>query len=256
MSNQPAPPSVLTEWRGPVLLVTLNRPQVSNALDPQMLAALAKAWDEAAMDDCRAVVVAAAGRNFCAGADLAAAGEHPDEMNLRRAFHPQYLALATLAKPVIAAVNGAAAGGGLGIALAADIRILADSARLVPAWVQIGLVPDLGASWYATRLLGEARTFDWFTSGEALNAERALALGLASEIVPLDRMVDHAVERAQRLAAQPGLAVAMTKMLLAEARRNGLADQLEAEIRFQKLAHAAPGRTEQVAARLASFARK
>ncbi len=256
LHNSPPSPTVLTERRGDVLLVTLNRPQVSNALNPDMLRGLSEAWIEAAGETCHAVVLTGAGRNFCAGADLATAAENPGDMDLRRAFHPQLLALAALKKPVIAAINGAAAGGGLGLALAADLRIMSDNARLVPAWVQIGLAPDLGASWYATRLLGEARAFDWFTMGESMSAERALSLGLANEVTPPDALVARALNRAQALAAQPGLAVPLTKQLLAQARRNGLADQLEAEIRIQTMAHATPGRTEQVAARMASFARK
>lgn len=248
--------TVLTERRGPVLLVTLNRPQVSNALNPDMLRALSAAWLKAKDETCRAVVLTGAGRHFCAGADLACAMEQPEEMDLRKAFHPQLLALAALEKPVIAAINGAAAGGGLSLALAADIRILAEGALLVPAWVQIGLAPDLGASLYATRLIGEARAFEWLTTGDAMSAERALSLGLTNEIAPSHTLVDRALERAQALAAQPGNAVMLTKQLLAQARTNGLADQLEAEIRVQALAHAAPCRTEQVAARMAKFAKK
>jgi 2-(1,2-epoxy-1,2-dihydrophenyl)acetyl-CoA isomerase len=201
------------------------------------------------------VVLTGAGTNFCAGADLGAARDRPEQMSLRRAFHPPLLALASLAKPVVAAVNGAAAGGGLGFALAADIRILSETARLVPAWVQIGLVPDVGASWFATRILGEARTFDWFSLGAPMSAQRALELGLASELVPESELVDRALARAKALADQPGDAVPLTKALLAQARTNGLADQLEAEVRVQALAHRAPGRTEQVAARMARFAK-
>ena len=168
MSSSPDGPPVLLEWDGPVLVITLNRPRVANALDPETLRRLESAWEEAAADACRAVVLTGAGRNFCAGADLGAARDRTAEMDLRRAFHPQYLGMAALDKPVVAAVRGAAAGGGLGIALAADIRILAADARLVPGWVQIGLVPDLGASWFATRQLGVSVTFDWFATGEPM----------------------------------------------------------------------------------------
>lgn len=221
-----------------------------------MLHALSQAWADAAADKCRAVVLTGAGKNFCAGADLAAATANPGEMDLRRAFHPQLLALAALQKPVIAAINGAAAGGGLGLALAADIRIMAEGARLVPAWVQIGLVPDLGASWYAVRLLGEGRAFDWFASGDAMSTERAALWGVANSVVPAAQLVERALERAEVLAGQPGLAVPLTKRLLSEASANNLAGQLEAEIRAQRQAHLAPDRSEQVAARMASFSKK
>lgn len=259
MVDEPLPPAesdlqpVLTSWRDQVLLITLNRPAASNACTPELLRALSAALDVASDEDCRAVVLTGAGANFCAGADLAVAQERGDEMNLRRAFHPPLLALAALQKPVIAAINGAAAGGGLGFALAADLRLMAQNARLVPAWVQIGLVPDVGASWFATRALGETRTFEWFATGVPMSAARAVDFGLASEAVAPEGLVERALERAQQLAGQPGLAVPLTKSLLAQARSNGLADQLEAEVRMQALAHLAPGRNEQVAARMARF---
>ena len=248
--------AVLTKWHDRVLLVTLNRPTRSNAFNPALLRGLAAAWSEAAEDRCRAVVVTGSGKNFCAGADLDATVKEPESMGLRSHMHPQYLQLDALEKPVIAAVNGAAAGGGLGMALAADIRICADTARFVPAFVQIGLVPDMGASYHAPRLLGASRAFDWFTSGRPMPAQEAYDLGIVSEIVPLDQLVSRALERARLLAEQPGNSVALTKALFALSRNNGLVDQLETEARFQARAFAAPGLTEQVAARMASFAKK
>jgi 2-(1,2-epoxy-1,2-dihydrophenyl)acetyl-CoA isomerase len=248
-------PVILTAWHGAVLLVTLNRPGVSNGLNPALLEAFSKIWVAAASPACRAVVLTGAGRNFCGGADLSLSWGDKGGMELRNSFHPPFLAMIACQKPVIAAVNGAAAGGGLGLALAADIRILAEGARLVPGWAQIGLVPDLGASWLAPRLIGEARTFEWFASGRAMPAAEALAIGLVNEVVPPEALVERALQRAQALAAQPGNAVALTKQLLGESRKNGLADQLEAEVKFQALAIAAPERDAQVAARMASFAK-
>lgn len=255
MTGSDSQPTIIIERHGAVLLVTLNRPDKANALNPALLAGLDRAWDEAEDESCRAVVIAAAGKNFCAGGDLAAGRAEPDAMDLRRAFHPRLLRLAALAKPVVAAINGAVAGAGLGLALAADIRILAEDARMVPAWVQIGLVPDFGASWFAARLIGEARTFEWFATGRVMPAAEALSIGLASEIVSPAVLVDRALELAQALAAQPGNAVALTKRLLAQVQRHGLAEQLEAEAAASAAAHRAPDREKQVAARLASFAK-
>jgi 2-(1,2-epoxy-1,2-dihydrophenyl)acetyl-CoA isomerase len=246
---------LLTAWHGHVLLVTLNRPSVSNGLNADLLEAFSKVWLDAASAQCRAVVLTGAGRNFCGGADLAAQRSDAGAAELRNAFHPPFLAMAACQKPVIAAINGAAAGGGLGLALASDMRIAAEDARFVPGWVQIGLVPDLGASWFAPRLIGEARAFAWFVSGRAMPAAEAMAIGLVSEVVPAASLVETALQRAQALADQPGNAAALTKNLLAASRHSGLADQLEAEIRFQDLALAAPRRTEQVAARMARFAK-
>jgi 2-(1,2-epoxy-1,2-dihydrophenyl)acetyl-CoA isomerase len=244
-----------TAWHDNVMLITLTRPSVSNGLNPELLQAFSKVWAEAAAERCRAVVLTGAGRNFCGGADLAAPRTNTGAAELREVFHPAYLAMAACRKPIIAAINGAAAGGGLGLALASDIRIAAEDARLVPGWVQIGLVPDLGASWFAPRLIGEGRAFAWFASGRPMPAAEALAIGLVSEVVPATSLVETALVRAQALAGQPGDAVALTKRLLAESRGSGLADQLEAEIRFQDLALAAPHRAQQVAARMARFAK-
>ena len=238
-----------------MLLVTLNRPDKANALDPAMLAGLDQAWNEAEHESCRAVVLAASGMNFCAGGDLAAGRAVPQAMDLRRAFHPRMLRLASLDKPVIAAINGAVAGAGLGLALAADIRIFAEDSRMVPAWVQIGLVPDFGASWFAARLIGEARTFEWFATGRVMPAAEALSIGIASEIVPQGVLVERAIALAQTLASQPGNAVALTKRLLAQVRAHGLPEQLEAEAAASAAAHRAPDREKQVTARLASFAK-
>jgi 2-(1,2-epoxy-1,2-dihydrophenyl)acetyl-CoA isomerase len=248
-------PVLLTAWHGGVMLVTFNRPAVSNGLNIALLQAFSKLWADAAAEQCRAVVLTGAGRNFCGGADLSTPRPNGVAAELREAFHPPYLAMAACQKPIIAAINGAAAGGGLGLALAADIRIAAEDARLVPGWVQIGLVPDLGGSWFAQRLIGEARAFEWFATGRQMPASEALAIGLVNEVVPAESLVAAALRRAQTLAEQPGNAVTLTKRLLAQARGNGLADQLEAEIKYQELAIAAPRRTEQVAARMARFAK-
>jgi 2-(1,2-epoxy-1,2-dihydrophenyl)acetyl-CoA isomerase len=253
MTEAGGQPVILRAWHGKVLLVTLNRPHVSNGLNPELLAAFSQVWAEAASPDCRAVVLTGAGRNFCGGADLSAIQAGQSSTDLRDVFHPPFLAMAACQKPVITAINGAAAGGGLGLALASDIRIAADSARFVPGWVQIGLVPDLGGSWFAPRLIGEARTFEWFASGRPMPAAEALGIGLVSEVVPAENLVERALQRAQALAEQPGEAVALTKRLLALSRKNALAEQLEAEVEWQALAIAAPTRAEQVAARMASF---
>jgi 2-(1,2-epoxy-1,2-dihydrophenyl)acetyl-CoA isomerase len=246
-------PVILKEWHGAVLFVTLNRPGVSNVLNPELLREFSNIWAEASSPACRVVVLTGAGRNFCGGADLSAQWGDAGGMPLRDLFHPPYLAMAAFQKPIIAAINGAAAGGGLGLALASDIRIAAEGARLVPGWAQIGLVPDLGASWFAPRLVGEARAFEWFASGRAMDTAEALALGLVTEVVPRETLVARALERAQALAAQPGNAVALTKRLLAESRKNALAEQLEAEVKIQDLAIAAPERAAQIAAHMASF---
>lgn len=246
---------VIVRREGQVLSVRLNRPEVSNAMDPALLSALSDAFVEATSCGARCLLISAEGQNFCAGADLKAASKAPEQMALRKAFHPVLLGLMSLEIPVVAAVQGSAAGGGLGLALAADIRIMSETARFVPAWVKIGFAPDLGVSWFAPRLLGASRAFDWLTSGRAMSAAEAEALGLASQVVSADVLFETALQRAQMLADQPGLAAPLTKSLISGAFSHGLADQLEAEARAMDKAVAAPGREEAVKARMDRFAK-
>jgi 2-(1,2-epoxy-1,2-dihydrophenyl)acetyl-CoA isomerase len=243
----------LTRWEGDVLVVTMNRPHVANALDPTLLRGLLQAFAAASNERCGAVVLAGAGRNFCAGADIKAYQRDPDAMQLRSAFHPPLLALAALRKPVIAALNGAVAGGAIGFALAADIRIMASAARFVPSWIDIGMVPDLGTSWMLPRMIGRSHAFEWLASGEPLSAERALALGLANEIVPDDVLLERALAVAQQLANKPRFAVALTKQLLIESLDRGFAEQMEAEAIHQDLASQLRGENEQAKAKLSSY---
>ena len=139
------------------------------------------------------------------------------------------LAIRALEKPVIAAVNGPAAGAGLSLALACDIRIAADSASFVPAFINIGLVPDSGGTWLVRRLLGTARAFEWLTTGRKLGAEEARTWGLASEVVPADELAHRAQEVASLYAAMPTRAVWQTKRLLDRAETAAFAEQLELE---------------------------
>src|SRR5438874_194996 len=170
---------------GAVLTITLNRPDVLNALSRSVHDGLHHALEEARDISVRAVVITGAGRGFCVGQDLqefaAGAGDVAD--NLRGNYHRNVLAIRALEKPVIAAVNGPAAGAGMSLALACDIRIAADSATFVPAFINIGLVPDSGGTWLARRLLGATRAFEWLTTGRRLPAAEARRWGLVNEVV-------------------------------------------------------------------------
>jgi 2-(1,2-epoxy-1,2-dihydrophenyl)acetyl-CoA isomerase len=158
---------VETSREGVVLTITLNRPDVLNAFNTEMHKGLAAALKEARGADVRAVVITGAGRGFCVGQDLTEFKEAAGDIGsrLRATYHPNVLAIRALEKPVIAAVNGAAAGAGMSFACACDLRIAADSASFVPAFINIGLVPDSGGSYFVTRILGPARAFEWLTSG-------------------------------------------------------------------------------------------
>ena len=221
-----------------VLTITLNRPDVLNAFNRAMHDALAAALKEAKDAEVRAVVVTGAGRGFCVGQDLTEFREAPGDIadRLRSSYHPNVAAVRALEKPVLAAVNGPAAGAGLSFACACDIRIAADNATFVPAFVNIGLVPDSGGTFFIARLLGPARAFEWMTSGRRLTAAEAHAWGLVSDVVEADRLAERTAELAASLAAMPTRAVGMTKRLFDRVSDHTVEEQLELEAQLQSAA--------------------
>ena len=229
---------VETTREGAVLTITLNRPDVLNAFNADLHKGLAAALKLARAEEVRAVVVTGAGRGFCVGQDLTEFREAPGDIGsrLRATYHPNVLAVRALEKPVIAAVNGAAAGAGLSFACACDVRIAADVASFVPAFINIGLVPDSGGSYFVTRILGPARAFEWLTSGRKLTAAEAHSWGLVSEVVETDALRARAAELAAQLAALPTRAIGMTKRLIDHAVNATLAQQLEREAELQTAA--------------------
>jgi 2-(1,2-epoxy-1,2-dihydrophenyl)acetyl-CoA isomerase len=245
---------VETSREGGVLTITLNRPDVLNAFNAAMHAALAAALKEARDPEVRAIVVTGAGRGFCVGQDLTEFREEAGDIGgrLRGTYHPNVLALRALEKPVIAAVNGPAAGAGLSFACACDLRIASDAATFVPAFINIGLIPDSGGSFFVTRLLGYARAFEWMTSGRRLSAAEAHAWGLVSEVVEADALAARAVELATSLAAMPTRGVGMTKRLFDRAAASTLEEQLEWEAELQTAAT----QTEDFAEGVAAFLEK
>ena len=223
---------------GAVLTITLNRPDVLNAFNGAMHRALAAALKDARDGGVRAVVLTGAGRGFCVGQDLTEFREAPGDIGerLRASYHPNVLAIRALEKPVIAAVNGAAAGAGLSFACACDIRVAADTATFVPAFINIGLVPDSGGSFFIARLLGPVRAFEWMSSGRRLTAAEAHAWGLVAEVVEADGLPERAAALAAELAALPTRGVGMTKRLFDRAPNATLQDQLEWEAQLQTAA--------------------
>jgi 2-(1,2-epoxy-1,2-dihydrophenyl)acetyl-CoA isomerase len=221
---------------GAVQTITLNRPDVLNAFNQPMHDQLAAALKEARAPEVRAVVITGAGRGFCVGQDMAEFQAMPDIGDaLRSRYHPNVLAVRALEKPVLAAVNGPAAGAGLSLACACDIRIASDAASFVPAFVGIGLVPDSGGSYFVHRLLGAPRAFEWMTSNRRLTAAEAHAWGLVSEVVEADRLSARAAEVAAGYAAAPTRAIGMTKRLFDHADNATLDEQLELEAQLQTI---------------------
>jgi 2-(1,2-epoxy-1,2-dihydrophenyl)acetyl-CoA isomerase len=227
---------VLTSRDGAVLTITLNRPEVFNAFNAALHAALRAALDEAAAADVRAVVITGAGRGFCAGQDLKEFQEMPESIQerLEQTYHPNIRLIRGLEKPVIAAVNGACAGAGLSLAAACDIRIASDAATFVPGFIGIGLVPDSGGTWFIHRVLGFARAFEWMASNRRLTAAEAHAWELVSEVVEAETFADRAAELAAFYAELPTRAIGMTKRLFEHAYTATLEAQLELEARLQQ----------------------
>jgi 2-(1,2-epoxy-1,2-dihydrophenyl)acetyl-CoA isomerase len=242
---------VLTRRGGAVLTITLNRPEVYNAFNADLHAALnAALTGEASSPEVRAVVITGAGKGFCAGQDLREFQESPGDIRerLEETYHPNIRALRALEKPVIAAVNGAAAGAGLSLACACDLRIASETATFVPGFVGIGLVPDSGGTWFVHRLLGFTRAFDWMCSNRRLSAAEALDWGLVSEVVAEDAFAERTAGLAAFWASLPTKAVAGTKRLFEHAHDASLEEQLALEAELQQTATGTADFAEGVAA--------
>jgi 2-(1,2-epoxy-1,2-dihydrophenyl)acetyl-CoA isomerase len=247
---EPSPSPLLTERDGAVLTLTLNRPEKLNSVTDAMLVALAAALtSEAADPGVRAVVLTGAGRGFCAGQDLGAFSGRVEgvQEHLDRFYHPVLRALIGLDKPVVAAINGVAAGAGLSLALACDLRVAGASATLVQAFVRIGLVPDSGGSWFLPRLVGLSRALEMSMLGDDVPAQEALRIGLVDRVVPDADVLPTAQELAARLAAGPR-AVGLIRQLIRSSLSNRLDEQLEMEARLQAQAAASQDVIEGVTA--------
>jgi enoyl-CoA hydratase len=211
--------------RPSVDVITLDRPERLNAMNHELVGDLHTALDQVRDDNtCRVAILTGAGRGFCAGLDLKGSGTAPGTQGLGRPQaglrSQQHIAelvpkLRNLRKPVIAAVNGPAAGGGLALALASDIRIAAQSARFNVAFVRIGLSGcDIGVSWLLPRLIGASRAFELMLTGRLIDAETADCYGLVSRVVPDGEVVDAALEIADEIVANSPFGVWMTKEVM------------------------------------------
>jgi len=227
---------VLTSRDGAVLTITFNRPEVYNAFNRSLHAALREALTGAQDAAVRCVVITGAGKGFCAGQDLKEFGAVSESIAdaLEASYHPNVRLVRGLAKPVIAAVNGPAAGAGLSFACACDLRVAAESATFVPGFVGIGLVPDAGGTWFVHRLLGFARAFEWMSSNRRLSAAEALDWGLVSEVIPDGAFAARVAELAAEWAARPTLAIGRTKQLFEHAYAAALDAQLALEAQLQQ----------------------
>jgi 2-(1,2-epoxy-1,2-dihydrophenyl)acetyl-CoA isomerase len=246
--------TILVSREGGIARLTLNRPDKLNAFTRAMHAELREALAAAGADPaCRVVVLTGAGRAFSAGQDLAdtglAAGAALDAgKTLEEAYNPLIKLITTLEKPVIAAVNGIAAGAGANIAFACDLVYAARSATFLQAFARIGLIPDAGGTWVLPRLVGPMRARGLAMLAEPLTAEKAEAWGLIWKCVDDDTLEAEVAAVAARLAAAATYGLALTKRALAASSTNTLSEQLDLERDLQRLAGASPDCAEGIAA--------
>jgi 2-(1,2-epoxy-1,2-dihydrophenyl)acetyl-CoA isomerase len=232
---------IRTHRDGDVLVLTLNRPERLNAAPPQMFDEIGAALDH--LDGARAVLITGEGRAFCSGADLAGRGSAGATSrgsnayhSLTRGYNPAMMRLARLEVPVVTAVNGPAAGVGCSLALASDFAIAGESAYFLQAFVNIGLVPDGGASWMLARLVGKARATEMMMLGERIPAAKAEAWGLIYKCVPDAELLSTAGALAARLAAGPTRALGLMRQGLAAALESDYAKALTMEAENQRIA--------------------
>ncbi len=250
----PAYETIRHETTDSVATITLNRPDSLNALNATMRHELLTALKAAAKDDAtRAVVITGEGRGFCSGADLrGGSNEREFRRVLTTEYNPLITAIRGLSKPVIAAVNGVAAGAGASIAFACDLIVAAEEARFLMAFVKIGLVPDSGATRTLVRALGRHSATEMIFTGEPLTAKGAADAGLVVAVVPATELQQAANELAQRLAHGPTKALGYAKQLINAAEDDVLASSIAKEADFQELA----GRTADHAEGVKAFSEK
>lgn len=245
--------NILYDVTGGVATITLNRPDSLNAFTTHMIGETADALKQCRRDAAvRCVVITGAGRGFTSGQDLAEVHGRGDEFSigphLRAGYHQIIKGMVEMEKPVIAAINGVAAGAGVGIVLAADMRIASQKASLVMAFSKIGLVPDSGLNWLLPRMIGQARAYQLAVTAERVTAEQGLVWGLFNEVVPPDELALRVAEWAQRLASGPSVAFGLTKRAMNRAWSQTFEEALDYEAYLQDTASRTDDNKEGVAA--------
>jgi 2-(1,2-epoxy-1,2-dihydrophenyl)acetyl-CoA isomerase len=241
--------SVLYEQQQAVAIITLNRPNVLNALNPSLMAALHSALSRAANPDVRAVLITGAGRAFCAGADLTSIpmdssnfkpGATDPGKALVDTYNPIIELIRGLNKPIITAVNGPAAGAGMSIALAGDIILASQSATFLQAFARLGLVPDAGGTWFLPRLIGEARARAMSLLAEPITASQALEFGMLWKVYEDAQLMPAAHAMAQTLANQATYGLGLIKQAFNASANHTLEQQLQFEASLQTKAGQSP----------------
>ncbi len=250
--------TVAVEIDGHVGTVTLNRPDKLNALTVEMVGELKDALAMlAGSDHVRCIVLTGAGRAFCAGADLGvledlrARKDSVAGARLVDSCRAVYRVMLAAPQPVLCALNGVAAGGGANLALACDLRIAADTAKIGQVFAKLGLHPDWGGTFFLPRLVGPARALELFLSAEMVEAGRMLALGMVNRVVPLEMLMEHARTWAEQIAAAPPLAVRRMKQAVQRSEGASLEEMLTYELESQLACFGSEDFTEGLVAFLA-----
>ena len=249
--------TILTSLNEGIFTITLNRPEVYNAFNEQLTTDLQEAFKEAAKNEAvRTVVITGAGKAFCSGQDLKDAptggGKRSLRDSLERRYNPLIRAIRKLPKPIIASINGVAAGAGASLALACDYRIMADHAKLIEVFVRIGLVPDSGSSWFLVKNVGVAKAFELAALGEDITAQQALELNLANRVVPGVELERITSDVARTFADGPTRAYGYIKRMMDRVAAMTLDEALDYEVFMQEAA----GRSEDYTNAVAAFREK
>lgn len=226
------------EVRNHIAWLTLSRPDKLNAFTEQLNKEVQKALKLASNDqEVRTIVITGEGRAFCSGEDLDGVNDDMDHGEvLRKRYNPMLLELDKCEKPIVAALNGVAAGAGMSLALACDFRLASDKASLVQAFIHVGLIPDAGNLYYLPRIIGHAKALELAVFGEKIKAMDALNLGLVTKVIPSDEWEVGVEEFASRLAAMPTKAIGLIKRNLKASWHLGLPDFLEKDAEGQRIA--------------------
>jgi 2-(1,2-epoxy-1,2-dihydrophenyl)acetyl-CoA isomerase len=245
--------TILYDTADGVATIILNRPDMRNAFNDQMAEELQAALKSAERDAAvRSLVLTGAGAGFCAGQDLAAIRARGDDVSFRahlqHTFHPIVAKLASIEKPVIAAVNGAAAGAGFGIAIACDFRYASETAKFRMAFIGIALAPDSGTSFFLPRLIGLGRALELAYTNDLIDAPTALSLGLVNKVLPPDQLLPVTLDLARKLAQAPTKSLGLTKRAMSRALTATLDEALDYEAHLQEVAGRSADHKEGVAA--------
>lgn len=225
-----------------VCTITLNRPEVYNALNEQMKKELHETLKEAEKDpNVRCLVIRGAGEKaFCSGQDLKEhAGKETRRSlkeSLEKSYNPMIRKMRSMEKPIIGMINGVAAGAGLSIALACDMRIMADTAKLIEVFIRIALVPDSGSHWFLPRLVGMAKAFEYAALGNDITAQEAERVGLVNKVVSAAELEKATMEIAEKLATAPTKSIGLIKRTLNKALSTDLDTLLDYEAYIQEIA--------------------